>query len=114
MGRIIDKRVIGFRCEVRKCAANYPIFPADAGHWSNHLADLSQLVEQRWAVVLNSRIRTYCPNHAKRVYWCTCKTHPQYQHTCVEHDEDAASNIWVQGDMPLAVAEYFEVSGVMK
>lgn len=111
MGRIIDKRVIGFRCEVRKCSAKYSILPQDAGHWSEHLADLTQIIDLGWAVVLNPQIRTYCPEHSEQVFMCTCRTHPHRRHTCVDHDEEAAANIWVSGDTPKAVAEYLEVLG---
>lgn len=115
MGRIIDKRVLGFRCEVRSCATRFLTLPKSADvQWEDQISDLLQMVENGWAVVLNARIRSYCPEHADRVYHCSCATNPHRPQTCVEHNEESASNVWVSGDMPRIVAEELTSLGVMK
>ncbi|WP_217132370.1 hypothetical protein [Leucobacter chinensis] len=113
MGRIIEKKMIGYRCEVRSCRQRVHTIPQHTNTtWEEQLTDLVKLVDKGWALVLLNQLRAYCPEHAARAFQCTCRTNKNYQHTCVEHSEEASAALWVRGDTPAMVAKELDRIGV--
>lgn len=113
MGRIIEKKMIGYRCEVRSCRNKLHTMPQSSEvTWEEQLTDLVKLIDKGWALVLLNQLRAYCPEHAVRASRCTCRTNPNRSHLCVEHSEEASAALWVRGDTPAMVAKELNRIGV--
>lgn len=109
MGRVLKSRVVAFRCEVRSCEAIAPVEPIPApSTWHDELLPLSQMVDSGWGVVVLAQLRSYCAEHADRVWSCTCRTHPTRAHLCTAHDADAASHVWDALNTPAEVSTFLE------
>lgn len=107
MGRVLRSEVVAFRCEPRSCDQVASLMPIPApSTWHDEVAALQQLVDEGWGFVLASQLRSYCPEHADRVWSCTCRTHPQRQRICTAHDSDAAQMVWDSVTIPHDVETY--------
>lgn len=119
MGRVIQHEIVAIRCELAArgrgvtptCTAVEQVTPMPAASvWEEQLRDLVRLVDAGWALVLTSRLRSYCPAHADRVWDCTCRTHPDRAHLCPSHG-DAAELTWTQQITPEAVVRELDRIG---
>lgn len=118
MGRVIHHEVVGIRCELAtsrghlpSCSAMVPVTPVPAtSTWIDQAAELAQLVSGGWAFVLTPKLRAYCPEHAERVWGCTCRTHPDRAHLCTVHGA-AFELVWAPGWVPDEVREVQALEG---
>lgn len=95
MGRVIRSEVIALRCELRSCENRVALAPVPVRKaWESEKLQLRQLVASGWAVVLTPQLRSYCPQHADRVWQCSCRTNPDRAHLCVLHSDEAAALVW--------------------
>lgn len=107
MGRVVKREVVAIRCELAaprrgapSCDAVMPVVPLPAGCvWEDQVLDLGRLVASGWAFVITPSLRSYCPQHADRVWDCTCRTHRDRAHLCTSHG-DASELVWAQDLVP--------------
>ena len=93
MGRVLRREVVAFKCEPRSCDRVAALVPVPApSTWHDEVAALQQLVAEGWGFVLNAQLRSYCPEHADRVWECNCRTNPRYKHLCTAHSSEAAEH----------------------
>lgn len=119
MGRVIHRSVIAIRCElailrkgVQGCFATFALTPIPVDCvWEDQVQDLARLVQGGWSFVLTPNLRSYCPDHAERVALCTCRTHPDRSHLCVEHS-DTRELVWTVENVPPAVEYELSRNGV--
>lgn len=107
MGRVIERRVVALRCEVRSCGAERSFDPRPAAErWWDLAGVLSALVEEGWVFVCKGRLRAYCPAHAERIGACTCQS--SKRHNCAAHDHATAEDVWTSTQLPktLSVLEH--------
>lgn len=101
MGRIIERKVLGIRCENTKCRAKFLMPPvAESTDWTDMVQNLADAVVAGWGIQLKSRLRSYCPAHSSGARACSCWTHRSYSHTCPAHDDEAASLVWDEKHTP--------------
>lgn len=112
MGRIIKHELIGVRCELRSCTTPpKPIDPPQpAGStWIDHARALTDFVREGWSFVITPQLRAYCPQHADRVWDCTCRTNPTRAHLCTAHNRETAGLVWDQLNIPAQAVALMEV-----
>ena len=112
MGRVWRREVVAIRCEVRSCPVSEPLSPPMSHDttWHDHAQHLAQLVDRGWAVVLTSKFRTYCPEHASKAHECTCRTNPSRRHLCVVHTPEIAALVWDTDQVPAEVSLFLKVA----
>lgn len=104
MGRIISNQLVGFECNIKSCETKHFIHPLPADRYWEQTRELASLITNGWSVVLSSRIRTYCPEHADRARACSCKTNPTNKSTCVVHSGRKEELLWNSTSTPKRVA----------
>lgn len=107
MGRVLEKRVVAVACDLKRCRARTVFGPVDApSTWHDEVDELRALVAQGWGFVLSSKLRAYCPEHASRVWDCSCRTHPSRAHMCTAHSQEASALVWIDTTTPTEVIEF--------
>ena len=107
MGRVLRREVVAFKCEPRSCDRVAALVPVPApSTWHDEVAALQQLVAEGWGFVLNAQLRSYCPEHADRVWECSCRTQPLRAGLCPAHSSEAAEMVWDQHTIPADVETY--------
>lgn len=102
MGRLIETQTIGFICNVSGCRQKLLGVPIQgAANWRDHAEELAEGIAEGWVAVLSYRIRTYCPNHARFAYACSCRGSSGRMEYCLLHNEDALKYVWDQKHTPL-------------
>lgn len=110
MGRIVNREVVGFRCELRSCSASERStrsYPASTT-WIDFALELQSLVTIGWSFVLHPQMRAYCPTHAGRAWDCSCQTNPERAHLCTAHVPEAASLVWDASSIPVIAVKVLE------
>ncbi|MCS3427616.1 hypothetical protein [Leucobacter aridicollis] len=111
MGRIIKREIVGFTCELRSCGQivrTHLGYPAN-GTWHDQLEELERLIGLGWSIVLHPQIRTYCPDHADRVWDCSCRTHPTRASLCTSHNTNSEGLVWTDRHTPQQVEDFRKV-----
>lgn len=107
MGRALRSEVVAFKCEPRTCNRVASLTPIPApSTWHDEVTALQQLVDEGWGFVLSSQLRSYCPEHADRVWACSCRTNPQRTHLCAAHSSEAAEMVWDSVTIPADVETF--------
>lgn len=113
MGRIISRQVVAIGCELQSCSEQRSFGPVVApSTWHDEVAELLQLVDDGWALLLTSKLRAYCPEHASRVWDCSCRTHPDRARLCPAHCLEATALVWTDLCVPVEVEEFLQVMEV--
>lgn len=105
MGVVVKSEIVAYQCQVAQCGHREEVTPMKSGStFTQRLPQLAALVESGWSLVLTSRMRSYCPEHADRCWDCTCRTHPERGHLCTAHSANAAGMVWDSVTVPASVA----------
>jgi len=113
MGRIISRQVVAIGCELRSCVAESSVGPVQApSTWHDEVAELQTLVDAGWGFILSPQLRAYCPEHAARVWDCSCRRHPERAHRCTAHSPEASALVWTDLCTPIEVRQFMEMMEV--
>lgn len=118
MGRVQHSEIVAIRCELAtprasapRCDAVEPVTPVPAtATWRQQVDDLARLVDAGWTIILASRLRAYCPDHAEEGARCSCATHPERAHLCVIHG-DTGDLYWTRAHEPIEITRELNRNG---